>query len=168
MYSAHEKPPTTGFPGLPPSIGSPVAGSTFAAMSRQIGSKLAQALRVPEGISDGPKRAPVSPPDTPEPIKSMPLTASSFSRRMVSVHSELPPSIIMSPCSKKGSNALMVTSVALPAFTNSTILRGRLMLRTKEAKSACPTTLACEGSLALHSLMKFVIFLGSRLYTAMV
>ena len=136
MYSAQEKPPTTGLPGLPPSIGSPVTASTLAAMSRQIGSKLAHALRVPEGINDGPKRAPVSPPDTPEPIKSMPLTANSFSRRMVSVHNELPPSIMMSPCSKKGNKALMVTSVALPALTNKMILRGRLMLSTNDAKSA--------------------------------
>ena len=140
MYSAHEKPPTTGLPGLPPSIGSPVTASTLAAISRQIGSRLAQALRVPDGINEGPKRAPVSPPETPDPIKSMPLTASSFSRRIVSVHNELPPSIIISPCSKKGSKALIVTSVALPALTNKMILRGRLMLNTNEAKSACPTT----------------------------
>ena len=136
MYSAHEKPPTTGLPGLPPSIGSPVTESTLAAISRQIGSRLDHALRVPDGMSDGPKRAPVSPPDTPEPIKSMPLTANSFSRRIVSVHNELPPSIIMSPCSKNGNKALIVTSVALPAFTNKIILRGRLILNTNEAKSA--------------------------------
>ena len=136
MYSAQEKPPSTGLPGAPPSKGTPVFGSTLAAISRQIGSKLAHALRVPEGIKLGPKRAPVSPPETPEPINSIPLAANSFSRRIVSVHKALPPSIIMSPCSKNGSNALIVTSVALPAFTNNTILRGRLMLNTKEAKSA--------------------------------
>ena len=163
MYSAQEKPPSTGLPGAPPSNGSPVTASTLAAISRQMGSKLAHALRVPDGINDGPKRAPVSPPETPEPINSMPLATNSFSRRIVSVHNELPPSIMMSPCSKNGNSALIVTSVALPALTNKMILRGRLILNTKEAKSACPTTFACEGSFFLHSSTKFTIFLGSRL-----
>ena len=41
MYSAQEKPPSTGLPGAPPSKGTPVFGSTLAAISRQIGSKRA-------------------------------------------------------------------------------------------------------------------------------
>jgi hypothetical protein len=57
-------------------------------------------------MSDGPKRAPSSPPDTPEPMKRRPFSRSAFSRRMVSVQSALPPSMMMSPGSKRGGEAV--------------------------------------------------------------
>ena len=136
-------------------------------MSRQIGSNDSHALRVPDGIKLGPKRAPVSPPETPEPINSKPLAASSFSRRIVSVHNELPPSIMISPCSKNGINALIVTSVALPALTSKIILRGRLMLSTNDAMSSNGNTCAAEGSFFSLLATKLRVFCGSRLYTAM-
>src|SRR4051794_29861876 len=50
----------------------------------------------------GPKRAPSSPPDTPEPMKRRPFSRRVFSRRIVSVQSAVPPSMIMSFCSKSG------------------------------------------------------------------
>ena len=43
-------------------------------------------------------------PDTPEPTKWMPLAARSFSRRMVSFHCELPPSMITSSRSSSGTS----------------------------------------------------------------
>lgn len=63
-----------------------------------------QAFGFPPGINDGPYRAPSSPPDTPEPTNNKPFWASALVRRWVSWYSELPPSIIISPSSKKGSS----------------------------------------------------------------
>lgn len=74
-----------------------------------------QAFGFPPGISDGPYRAPSSPPDTPEPTNNKPFSASDLVRRWVSWYSELPPSIIISPFSNKGSNWEIKSSTALPA-----------------------------------------------------
>ena len=58
----HAKPPVTGFPGVAPSIGLPVFLSTLAAIAVQIGFRCFHACFVPPGMSDGPNRAPSSPP----------------------------------------------------------------------------------------------------------
>ena len=52
--------------------GSPL---NFAEMSLKIVSTRAQASGLPPAMTDGPWRAPSSPPDTPTPRKSMPLAA---------------------------------------------------------------------------------------------
>src|SRR3954464_14551421 len=95
MYAVHGTPPATGRPGVAPSIGLPVFSSTFAAMAFQIGSRCFHESGSPPGMSDGPNRAPVSPPETPDP-KNLHWLAYSFSRRMVSVHRLLPQSQTMS------------------------------------------------------------------------
>lgn len=74
-----------------------------------------QALKFPPGINDGPYLAPSSPPDTPEPTNNKPFWASDLVLRCVSWYSELPPSIIISPSSNKGSSWEIKSSTALPA-----------------------------------------------------
>ena len=64
MYVVQGTPPVTGLPGAAPGIGLPLAGSTFAAMAFQTGSRAAQASGRPPGISEGPNRAPSSPPSS--------------------------------------------------------------------------------------------------------
>ena len=109
------KPPSIGFPGAAPSIGLPVSESTLAAIAFHIGSISAQASIEPPGMSEGPKRAPSSPPDTPEPMKRMPFLVSSFSRRIVSSHLALPPSIMISPLSRSATSPSITLSVGPPA-----------------------------------------------------
>ena len=101
--------------GLAPISGFPVLGSTLAAIAVQIGSSSFQASIEPPGISDGPKRAPSSPPETPEPINCNPRSVRAFSLRMVSSHLALPPSMIISSLSSNGIRASITASVALPA-----------------------------------------------------
>ena len=54
------------------------------------------------GMSDGPRRAPSSPPETPQPTKCSPFARTAASRRRVSWKYELPPSMRMSPWSSSG------------------------------------------------------------------
>src|SRR5438105_307232 len=68
MYVVHGTPPLTGFPGDAPARGLPVFGSTLAATASQMGFNSCQAANSPPGMSDGPKRAPSSPPETPLPM----------------------------------------------------------------------------------------------------
>lgn len=77
-----------------------------------------QAAGLPPGMREGPWRAPSSPPDTPEPTNNKPFSAHSSTRLAVSLYSELPPSIMMSPRSRRGANLSMKSSTALPATTD--------------------------------------------------
>ena len=102
MYAVHGTPPSMGLPGAAPSSGLPVFASTLAAMAFQIGLRSFYDAGSPPGISEGPKRAPSSPPETPEPMKRQLFGVAAFSRRIVSVQSALPPSMMMSSCSSGG------------------------------------------------------------------
>ncbi len=133
-------PPVTGLPGAAPGIGLPVFASTLAATASQMGFSSSQASNSPPGMSDGPKRAPSSPPDTPEPMKRRFFSRSAFSRRMVSVQSALPPSITMSPASSSGTSPSMTASVALPAWTRMIIFRGRASDATNSGSVFVPTS----------------------------
>ena len=77
-------------------LGFASVGTLFAAIAVQIGSNSFHAPGSPPGMRDGPKRAPSSPPLTPDPRKRYPRSRKSFSRRIVSVHFALPPSITIS------------------------------------------------------------------------
>ena len=72
----------------------------------------------------GPSSAPSSPPDTPMPMKRRFLAFSASKRRLVSVNSELPPSITMSPGSSSGTSSSMTSSTGLPALTMMMMTRG--------------------------------------------
>jgi hypothetical protein len=121
-------------------IGLPVLASTFAATAFQIGSSSFHAPSSPPGMSDGPKRAPSSPPDTPEPMKRRPFSRRAFSRRMVSVQSALPPSMMMSPCSKTAARPSITASVGLPAWTRMMALRGLAREAANSWRVLVPTT----------------------------
>lgn len=69
----------------------------------------------PPGISEGPYRAPSSPPLTPEPTKRKPCFFKSSQRRVVSWYSEFPPSMIKSPGDRSGVSCLIKSSTADPA-----------------------------------------------------
>ncbi len=114
--------------------------STLAATASQIGFNSSQAANSPPGISDGPKRAPSSPPETPLPMNRRPFSRSAFSRRIVSVQSALPPSITMSPASSSGTSPSITASVPFPAWTRITILRGLAKLFTNSSSVWVPTT----------------------------
>lgn len=93
----------------------------------------------PPGIIDGPYLAPSSPPETPLPTKCIFFSANKLHLRWVSLYSELPPSIMISPGSKRPTflivfaewiyfwvkylflftNWFMKSSTALPACTIS-------------------------------------------------
>ncbi len=140
MYAVQGTPPTAGLPGAAPASGLPVFGSTLAAIASQTGFSSSQAANSPPGIREGPKRAPSSPPDTPEPMKRRPFSRSAFSRRIVSVQSELPPSTTMSPGSSSGTRLSITASVPLPAWTRMTILRGFASDWTNSSSVFVPTT----------------------------
>jgi hypothetical protein len=99
----------------------------------------------------GPNRAPSSPPDTPEPTKSSPLSVNAFSRRTVSVHSALPPSMRQSPVSSSGVSESTTASVPGPALTRITMRRGRLIDLTKSAGDAAGM-IAPPGPMTLGGL----------------
>ena len=70
----------------------------------------------------------------------MPMKRSFFSfnaakRRSVSVNSELPPSMMMSPSSRCGTSSSMTSSTGLPALTMMIMTRGLLNAATKPAMS---------------------------------
>ena len=73
---------------------------------------------------DGPFRAPSSPPEMPAPTKLMPVARTAFSRRMVSVNSAFPPSMMMSPGSNTFTSSSMTASVPVPACTMIRAVRG--------------------------------------------
>src|SRR5262245_5021233 len=128
MYAVHASAlgAIIGLPGEAPVSGLPVFGLTLAAIASQIGLSRRHASGSPPGMSDGPKRAPSSPPETPEP-KKVSLPRYFFSRAMVSVQRLLPPSTTMSSGSIPAPMSESQTaSTAGPAFTSTTMIRGVL------------------------------------------
>ena len=84
----------------------------------------------------GPLSAPSSPPDTPEPMKWMPCSASLACRRWVSRYSALPPSMMTSPLSRWGAMSSITASVAGPAWTMLISTRGVSSARTQSSVDA--------------------------------
>lgn len=74
-----------------------------------------QAAGSPPGIRLGPVLAPSSPPLTPVPTKHTPASETLAMRLSVSLYSEFPPSIIMSPGERWGRSASIKASTAGPA-----------------------------------------------------
>jgi hypothetical protein len=86
-------------------------------------STSAYALGSPPGMMLGPSNAPSSPPDTPIPMKRIPLAAHSSVLRTVSGKYELPASRMMSPSSSSGVSSAMTSSTGLPALAITMIRR---------------------------------------------
>ena len=110
----------------------------LAEMACKMGLTNGQASSLPPGIIDGPLRAPSSPPDTPAPIKRMPLAASSCVRRVESGKFALPPSMMMSPSSRCGNNWAIKSSTTVPARTINMIFRGFSSFSTKSGMLYAP------------------------------
>src|SRR3989338_7525663 len=110
-----------------------------------MGARWSYASRGPPGISDGPRRAPCSPPDTPMPMNRMPLRESSRARRSVSENSALPPSTRMSPGSRNGASEAIVASVGAPALIITRMRRGRSNEVAKVCGERCPW-IPCRAS----------------------
>ena len=100
---------------------------------------------------DGPLRAPSSPPETPVPINRIPFSASALVRRVESVNSELPPSIMMSPFSRCGTIWSIIWSTVSPAFTINITRRGRFSRLASSSIECAPTTAVPLASLARKS-----------------
>ncbi|MNI29153.1 hypothetical protein D3C73_829590 [compost metagenome] len=109
---------------------------------------------------EGPLSAPSSPPETPVPMKRIPLSSSSLLRRTVSGKNEFPPSIRISPLDRRGSNWLIVSSVGLPALTIIKILRGTSKDCTNSSTLYVPTS-CLPGDSSSSSF----VFSGERLNT---
>lgn len=84
----------------------------------KIGLICGHALGLPPGIKDGPYLAPSSPPLTPLPTKRIPFCSRSLVRLVVSWYSELPPSMIISPEERRGTNCSIKASTAAPAISS--------------------------------------------------
>ena len=97
---------------------------------------------------DGPKRAPSSPPETPQPTKFRRRSRSAASRRRVSSKYELPPSIRMSPASSSGESLPIISSTGAPAGTIIRIRRGRSSAATSASSVFAP------GELRLRMVAK--------------
>ena len=67
------------------------------------------------------------------PKNLMPLGSSAATRRSVSVKSELPPSMRMSPASRSGFSSSITASTGPPAFTIVMMRRGRSSAATNSA-----------------------------------
>ena len=132
--------------------------SATAAIERRIGPIVSQASTEPPGMIEGPLRAPSSPPEMPAPTKLMPVSRTAFSRRMVSVNSELPPSMMMSPGSKTFTSSSMTASVPLPACTMMSAVRGFESCRRTPGRPSSSTKPASGCSDASAS-----VFSGLRL-----
>ena len=98
--------------------------SATAAIERRIGPSVTHDSSEPPGMRDGPSRAPSSPPETPIPTKLMPVSRTARSRRIVSVNSEFPPSMMMSPGSNTLTSSSITASVGPPALTMMSAARG--------------------------------------------
>jgi len=72
-------------------------------------------------------------------MKRRPFSLRDFSRRMVSVQRALPPSIMISFGARRGMRPSITASVAFPACTRMTILRGRPMDWTNSPRVLLPT-----------------------------
>src|SRR5271170_6903900 len=135
--------------------------STFAAIAWNISFTCGHAAGFPPGIIDGPNLAPSSPPETPVPTKRIPFSASALVRRFVSVNSELPPSIKMSPFSRYGSTCSIVWSTTSPAFTISITRRGSFNAAHKSFAECVPTTCVPFASSARKSFTLDVVRLNT-------
>ena len=89
-----------------------VPSGSLAAMDCRISLTSGHACGAPPGMIDGPLSAPSSPPEMPVPTKYIPLSASSFTRRSVSMNDEFPPSMMTSPRSRWGSSCPISSSTA--------------------------------------------------------
>lgn len=69
----------------------------------------------------------------------MPLPARYFVLRLESGKCELPPSMMMSPASRRGSRVSIQSSTGLPAWTRSMTRRGRFSLETNSSTEWAPT-----------------------------
>ena len=89
---------------------------------------------------EGPWRAPSSPPEMPVPIKKIPRSLRNFSRRSVSEKWLLPPSMTISPLSRKRMSWSINSSTGAPAFTINITLRGRFKRRKNSSRECAPAT----------------------------
>ena len=112
--------------------------SVLAAMASRIGATCWYAWRSPAGMSDGPRRAPSSPPETPMPKKWTMRSRQMSSRRMVSLKWELPPSMTMSPGARYGMIFCSVWSTGSPALIIIRMRRGRSSERHSSCKDLVP------------------------------
>src|SRR5688572_2582812 len=135
--------------------------SVLAAIPSSTGCRRFQASLVPPGISDGPRRAPSSPPETPIPTKLTPPFFRSSSRRRVSTKWVLPPSMTMSPASSSGFSWFSTSSTGLPALIIIMIRRGFSRAETNSASDF----VAVKRLLAL-SATNFSVTGCSRFHTA--
>ena len=101
-----------------------VPSGATAAMPLSMFSTCGHADGSPPGISDGPWRAPSSPPEIPTPRYLIPSMASRSARRVVSVYREFPPSMTMSLGSRRGRRSSITASTGEPAFTMRRTFRG--------------------------------------------
>ena len=139
--------------------------SVRAAIASSTSRSASQAAAAPPGISDGPLRAPSSPPDTPQPTNRMPVSRSAASRRRVSGYHELPPSTSTSPASSSGRSRSIISSTGAPAGIIMRIRRGRLKAATKRSSDGAPVNawLACSRTNAsVHSGSRFHTATGTR------
>lgn len=100
-------------------------------------------------MSDGPNRAPSSPPETPEPMKRNPRALTAASRRTVSVQSKLPPSMTMSPLSRRGRRPSITASVPLPRLDEDDDLpqafsRGHKFFERRKSGKPARSVRVCE------------------------
>src|SRR4051812_37477517 len=114
--------------------------SLFAAIASKTGLMHSHDSFEPPGMRDGPKRAPSSPPETPEPTKCSPFASHSFVRRCVSLKNELPPSMRTSPFSRCGAIFSMVMSTGSPALIIIMIRRGRSSDAANSSNVFVPTS----------------------------
>jgi hypothetical protein len=114
--------------------------STSAAIEVRIGARRAHACSEPPGMIDGPLRAPSSPPETLQPTKYKPCSASAASRRQVSAKWALPQSTTMSPAPSNGASSSITAPVAGPACTIAITARGAFSDATKSLTDSAGTT----------------------------
>ncbi len=137
--------------------------SATAAIDSRIGPSVSYASAVPPGMMLGPLSAPSSPPEMPAPTKWRPFARTSFSRRIVSVNSALPPSTMMSPSSNASVSCSMTASVPRPALTMMIAVRGRCSDAANSSIEVAATKPA-SGCSSTRSVVFWVV----RLYTATV
>ncbi len=126
-------------------------------MDSRIGPSFTYASSEPPGMIDGPFSAPSSPPEMPVPTKLRFCSRSDFSRRMVSVKSELPPSTMMSPGSKRSASSLMTASVPAPACTMMIAARGFFRLATNASMSSDGTKSPSSPCFAIMSCVRAAV-----------
>ena len=172
MYAVQGTPPTTGLPGAQSSSGLPVFGVDLGGDG--LPDRLAGAPTPsgsPPGISDGPKRAPSSPPETPEPKKRQLVGVLLLAADGVGPQA-LPQSTTMSSLSTPAPRSCSMTaSTGAPALTRMMILRGFLSAATKSGSAAVPTSppgvFAVRGDELLHDGGRAVVDRDAKPWSAM-